>query len=109
MSVRIGSMRHRVTVERNDPVTDAGGGSSGSWSIVATVWARINDYGTSPSTHAARAAEQASLQLTIRHRSDVVAGMRLTHDGAIYRIRSVADSEQRGRYLELSCEKVAGV
>ncbi len=104
----IGKMRHRITIERNDGATDTGGGQAESWVLVAAVWAQIEQFQSSPAGHAGRAAERFSLRATIRHRTDVKAGMRLTHAGEIYRIRSVADSEQRGRFLMLSCEREAG-
>ena len=105
----IGEFRHRVTIEQNVGAGDGGGGTVESWGLVATVWARIEQFASSPAAHAGRAAERTTLRATIRHRDDIAAGMRLTHDGAIYRIRSVADPEQRKRILALSCEREAGV
>lgn len=101
-------MRHRITIERNDGTADGGGGVADSWSTVATVWAQIEDFSASASSHAGRAVTRDGLQAIIRHRSDVSAGMQLTHDGNIYRIRSVADREQTARFLALTCERVAG-
>ena len=101
-------MRHRVTIERNDGTADGGGGVADNWVLVATVWAKIENFQSSPSAHAGRAAERFSLRVTIRHRTDVSAGMRLTHDGEVYRIRAVSDPDQRDKILALSCEREAG-
>ncbi len=104
----IGEMRHRVTIEQNDGSADGGGGMADSWTTVATVWARVEQFQSSPRAHAGRAAENFSMRATIRHRTDVSAGMRLTHENQIYRIRAASDPEQRKRFLVLSCEREAG-
>ncbi len=104
----IGELRYRVTIEQNNGSADGGGGMADSWATVATVWAQIEQFQSSASAHAGRAAERFSMRATIRHRTDISAGMRLTHDGEIYRIRAASDPEQRGRYLSLSCEREAG-
>ncbi|MBN4046378.1 phage head closure protein [bacterium AH-315-P15] len=104
----IGEMRHRVTIERNDGVADGGGGMADNWVLVAAVWAKVEQFQSSPSAHAGRAAERVSMRATIRHRTDVNAGMRLTYEGEIYRIRAVSDPSQRKRFLALSCERDAG-
>ncbi len=104
----IGEMRHRVTIEQNDGAADGGGGMTDSWSLVATVWAKVEQFQSSPAAHAGRAAERTSLRAIIRHRTDIAAGMRLTHESEVYRIRAVSDPEQRKRFLALSCEREAG-
>ncbi len=104
----IGSLRHRVTIECNDGAIDAGGGQALSWTQVATVWARIDQISGSPSLSTGRAVDTASVEVTIRTRSDVSAGMRLTHKTTIYRIESVSDPDLRGRWLLLSCRAERG-
>ncbi len=105
----IGEFRHRVVIEENTPSIDAGGGHTENWTTVAAVWAKIEQFQSSPQSHAGRAAEQISMRMTIRHRDDIKAGMRLTHEGNVYRIRAVSDPEQRGRILALSCERENGI
>jgi len=104
----IGDLRHRVTIERNDGATDVGGGTGEDWVLVATVWAQVEQFQSSPAAHAGRAAERFSLRATVRYRTDITAGMRLTYEGEIFRIRAVSDPEQRKRFLALSCERDGG-
>ncbi len=104
----IGSLRHRVTIARNDGALDAGGGQAADWTEVATVWARIDQLSASPGAAQDRAIDTASIEVTIRTRSDVSAGMRLTHRSKTYRIDSVSDPNLRGRWLTLSCHAERG-
>lgn len=104
----IGSLRHRVMIQRNDGAIDEGGGQASSWTEVATVWARIDRLAASPGVAQDRAIDTAAVDVTIRKRSDISAGMRLTHNGQAYRVDSVSDPDLRGRWLLLSCRAERG-
>ena len=97
--MRIGKLRHRVTIERpgltQDPAT---GEMIPGWQKVKTVWASVEPL--SAREFIAAGADQAELsaKIIIRHRDDIAPDMRIVHRGKVYNIQDVLPDPESGRH-----------
>lgn len=99
-------LRHRVTIEQKTAGADAWGQPVETWETVATeVPAEVLPL--SGREYIAAQAEQAGIttKITIRCMDGITAAMRITHEGAIYNIKTppIPDRTLR-RYMTLMCE-----
>ncbi len=101
----IGALRHRVVLEAPAGSSDGAGGTSQSWSAVATLWAAIEPLSGSESFEADRVSGRITHRLVLRYRLGVVPGMRLRLDTRIFEIRAVLDIGEGRRLLECSAEE----
>jgi len=101
----IGRLRHRVTVEQPVTTDDGGGGATTNWSPVATLWGAIEPASAAEIDAYDRLEGRITHRVVIRHRSDVAGGMRLTHEGRVFRILVVHDPDETGRWSETLAEE----
>lgn len=98
-----GTLRNRITIQRQAQAQDAGGQPIDAWTDVVTVWADIR----SPTgLGAIRADAQASVVKTsvrIRWRTDIEAGMRVVHGVAVYDIGAVLPDHAGREFVDLVC------
>tara|TARA_R110000868_G_scaffold12110_7_gene58721 strand:- start:14429 stop:14752 length:324 start_codon:yes stop_codon:yes gene_type:complete len=99
-----GQLRERVTIERPMRVSDGTGGESVSWAELGEVWAQVVSLTGSEVTQAERDEARGRFTVTIRHREDVSAAMRLVWRGKVLNIRSLRDPDGRRRWLAVSAE-----
>jgi len=100
----LGKMRERVTLQQESNTADGYGGQVLAWSDVATVWAKVEPLSGREQIEADKLQGVVNTRITIRYRSDVVPGMRLTWNSKNYNIRAVICEEERDRFLQLTCE-----
>jgi SPP1 family predicted phage head-tail adaptor len=97
-----GRMDMQVVLQRPTVTQGAAGQAVEAWTDVATIWAGRRDArGSEYFAAMARQAETETL-FTVRYRADIISSWRLTHDGLIWDIRSVAMIGRR-EGLELRC------
>lgn len=94
-----GAFRHEVRLERAALAPDEAGGHAQIWSEVATLFARIEPVSAASRFGADQRLETVTHRVTLRHRGDVEAGMRLTRLARAYEIVTVHDPDETGRYL----------
>lgn len=96
--MRIGRMRHRVTIEKPDTVQDPVTGEMvPGWAAVATVWAQKRPSSAREFKQSQAGQSEISGEFVIRYRSDVDATMRIVHKGKIYNIEGVLPDDRSGR------------
>lgn len=104
-----GALRHRLTIQAENPTADGGGGQGADpWAdpvTVATVWGRVEPLKGRERMQAMQLRGQVSHRVTIRHRPGITAQMRVLFDGRAFNIRAVVNVEERNRILELLCEE----
>lgn len=105
MNIRIGQLRHRLTIEQADRPEDEGGGAALVWSSLAEVWGNVEAKSGKEGIEADRVSGNATYNITIRYRDDLTPSMRFRRDGEIYEILSVLDEDGHGRFLTCKCER----
>jgi len=94
-----GAMRTELALEKADNVPDGMGGFAEQWSEVATVFAHIEPLSADSRFGADKTLESVTHRITLRMRAGIVGGMRFTRNGRIFRIVTVHDPDETGRYL----------
>lgn len=106
--MRTGALSARVRIERPVETTDGMGGATVTWTVVAHAWANIAPGAGREFWSIQHAQPTASHLITLRYRTDVIAGMRVVAGTAAYRvIAPPMDVEHRHEYLQLTCEHYA--
>lgn len=104
MPLNAGELDRRISIQYRAAGRDAAGQPSGSWTTLATVWAK-------PMPRAGReffAGGQMQAELgfvwRIRHRTDVTAAMRVLDDADVpYEIAAAPVPDARREWLDLPC------
>lgn len=105
-----GPLRERVAFDAREEIDDGYGNHVGAWQErIAPVAARIQPLKGGEQVLAARLTGVQPVIIRVR-RSAATAAIdptwraRDVRRGAVYNIRSVADMEERGAYLDMLCE-----
>jgi len=104
----LSELQHVVEIQVESTAGDGGGGQTDPWAspvIVATVRARVEPLRGNERLHAMQIEATLTHRVTIRHRPDVTAKMRLKFDNRFLNIRAVIDVQERGRFSHLMCEE----
>lgn len=104
--MRIGRLRHRVTIQAETATTDAGGGYASAWADVATVWARLEAMEGRELVLGGVIRGDASHRVTMRYRAGVTPDNRIVYDGRVFDVVSVANLEERDEALRIMCREV---
>jgi len=94
-----GALRTRLVLQAVTAEPDGLGGFAESWSDVATVFARIEPVSADSRFGAGQTLEAATHRITLRRRAGVEADMRFAGSGRVFRIVTVHDPDESGRYL----------
>jgi len=97
-----GSLRHRVTIQKPVYEQDSFGDVTPGWVNVANIWASVKFL--SAREFVAANAEQSKIvaRITIRHRNNIDATMRIFFRGQYYNIEGVLPDPDSGlEYLTL--------
>lgn len=94
-----GAFRHEVTLETATLAPDGAGGHAETWGEAATFFARIEPVSAVSRFGADQRLERVTHRVTLRHRDGVSSGMRLRRLGRTFRIVTVHDPDETGRYL----------
>ena len=100
-----GRLRLRLTLEHASATPDGAGGSTLTWSEVAIVPADVTPIRAEEREAGEGVADLTLHKIVIRKRSDVFGGNRLRMGERIFRIASVTDPDEDGRFLQLICEE----
>lgn len=93
--MRIGKLRHYVTIKENKVTQDATTGEMISgWQQVAKVWAQIVPMSARDFLAANAAQSEVRGRIVIRYRDDVVAGQRVEYRGKYYRVIGVMEDDR---------------
>ena len=102
-----GSLTSRISILQRSTSVDSIGQPVETWSTLATVWADVRHTGGLEAIKADRDTSIVRASMRVRWRTDVNAGMRVTHAGSAYEIRAVLPDSRRREYVDLVCERVA--
>ncbi|MDJ0449049.1 phage head closure protein [Methylocystis sp. JR02] len=107
MSARpmIGAMRQRVTLEAPTDARDDVGGIIRIYAPLVRLWAQIETQGAEEQFIEQRLEQSRKVTVTIRWRADVQSQMRFDFRGRKLIIESVADINEKRRFLRCLCEE----
>ena len=97
----IGGMTERVAIEQRVRSADTGGGAAQSWTLVATVWAKVSARPRGEDVESDGRRSLTVFELTIRRRTDVTAAMRGVWRGRALYFRGLADEGPHQPYLRI--------
>lgn len=103
-----GQMTARLDLETAVAEPDGQGGAVLSWSVLASMWARIEPVSFVVGEKAA-AAEQAVVthRIWVRFRNGIAAGQRFRKGARLFCVKAVRDPDETRRYLVCHCEEEA--
>lgn len=102
-----GRLRLRLTLERATPTPDGAGGSTLSWNAVAVVPADVTPVKADERSVGEGLSDLTLQRIVIRKRPDIFSSDRFRLGARVFRIRSVSDPDEDGRFLECLCEEGA--
>lgn len=111
MSIAAGRLRHRVSLQRNEPTQDQSTGEIlDKWVEYAKVWASVEPLSAREFISAAATQSKITTRITIRYMDGVDASMRIVHTkrGAqrVFNIEGVLSDRESGlEYLTLPCSE----
>jgi SPP1 family predicted phage head-tail adaptor len=105
MSLDIGKMRERVTIQSPSEVRGRSGQTTLQWSNLATVWASVEGLSSRDIMQAQQANVMATHRIRIRHRDDVTHTHRIIWRNRTMEIASVTDRMGR-EVLEVLAREV---
>ena len=105
---RISALNRQVELQDHSQVADGSDGLDDTWTVVATVPARVIVLFGGRIVDSVNTTERASHVFTIRYRSDAGSGAwdHLEMEGRRFRVVSVMDPDEGHVWLELLAEEV---
>ncbi len=105
--MKIGALRHSVTIQTPSLTADGDGGQSTTWATLATVFAAIE-----PVSQVERQSNQTVLSLSthvirVRYLAGVTTKSRVVFGARIFGIDGVENVAERSAELRLSCTEKA--
>ncbi len=105
-------MRHRITIQADNPGTDAAGGSTNPWASptdIVSLKAAIVPVSGRELLRGMQTENPVSHKITTRYKSGVTASHRIKFGTRFFNIRAVINVEEANRFYEiLADEFVAG-
>ncbi len=105
--VRVGTLRRMLTIEAPQDVADGAGGVARTWIVHDHVWCAIETIATDAGLLENRPGARLTHRILMRWRADLDASHRLRLGPRIFRIRALADADDRRRRLALLVEEEA--
>jgi SPP1 family predicted phage head-tail adaptor len=99
----IGNLRHRIELQTQSVARTSFAGKTTTYATIATVWASIEPLRGKEVILAQQNQSEQTHRVTIRYRAGVNTSMRFKFGSRIMRIISVANVEERNKWLELQC------
>lgn len=106
--MRIGQLRHRVTIQSKTTVRDKEGFEAEVWTDVTTVWAAVEPLRGREYFAAAAVHAENTVRIRMRYRSGVTPEMRVKYGTRLFDIISVIDVDERHQELQVMVKEVCG-
>lgn len=103
--MRIGKLRHRITIEQADETQNLDGSVVESWSCYATVQASIEPISGREYIAAQSTQADVTHRISLRCLGGIIPKMRVNFGGRIFEILSVINVGERNVELQLMCRE----
>ncbi len=104
--MRIGELRHRVTIQQKSVTQDTYGAAVETWTALAMVWASVEPLQGKEYFSSQQMVAQVDHRIRIRYRAGITPAMRLVWGSRTFDIQAVIEPETRQRELQLMCREV---
>jgi SPP1 family predicted phage head-tail adaptor len=104
--MKIGNLRHRVTLQQKTVIEDDLKQQSEAWTDIASVWACIEPLSGREYFAARQENAEVTAKITIRYRKDVTPDMRAVSEGRVFDVLSVINPGERNISLILMCKEI---
>ena len=104
--MKIGELRHRVTIQEKTVTIDTYGGEVVAWADVATVWAAVEPLSGREFLEGGRLENEINHRIRIRYREGLTPSMRVCWQSRAFDIESVIERESRRREIWLMCREI---
>jgi len=104
--MRIGDLRHRITLQKAERARDSYGGEQLQWADFAKVWAAIYPLQGREYFAAQQINAEVSTKIVIRYIKGVEPTMRVNFENRNFEIISVIHVAERKKELQLMCKEV---
>lgn len=104
----IGSLRHRVVIQRSTTADDGKGGQTDAWATLATVWAEVLPMRGNERRMAGALTAEIQYRVRVRYRTDITVQPtdRIEWGGVTLEVHAVTDEDGRHRFWLLDCGSV---
>ena len=103
--MKIGSFKHKITIQTQATMPDGMGGNISTWEDEATVSAGIWPVSASEQVQAMQNVMTISHRIRIRYRSILKASSRIKYGERYFNIVSVVNPNEENRLLDLICKE----
>lgn len=103
--MRAGELRHKITIQLNQPIRNSYGELEDNWINVTTVWASIEVLRGREYFAAQQINEQITAKITIRYITGITTKMRVLFKDRIFDILAVLNHDERNIELNLMCKE----
>jgi|SRR3990172_2575057 len=103
--MRIGELRHRVTLESPTRTADGMGGFTTAWTTVAEVFAAVWPVSATEQIEALQTVMTVTHRIRMRYRSDVASSWRVKFGDRYFAIVSLINPNEAGKLLDLLCKE----
>ncbi|MFD1702204.1 phage head closure protein [Methylopila henanensis] len=104
--VALGTLRHRVAIERPADAPDGSGGVTRGFEPLTVAFARVEPLSAEETMRGYALGLARLHRVTIRARGDVSGGCRVLWRGRTFDVLSVRERDDHGRFEELLCEEI---
>ena len=103
--MRVGSLRHRVTIQSYTESTDSFGGVTQSWFEYSKAFANIVPLSGTEKYVSKEKHATSTHQITIRYIAGIYPNMRITHQDRVFDIVSVINVGERNKMIQIIAEE----
>jgi SPP1 family predicted phage head-tail adaptor len=103
--MKIGKLRHRVTVQESTRVNDSMGGGREEWSDLFSAWANVKPIKGERRYEAMQVKGGITHEIEMRYRPGITVHHRIVYDGRIFEIVNVYPDEIK-TMLTIECSEV---
>lgn len=105
MDIKIADLRHRITFQSLTRTPDDQGGYTAAWVDFSTVWAKIAPASGLEVVHAQQLEQNYDHEIIIRNLVGINSSMRVSFDGRIFQIRSIAREDERRWWMKIKVKE----
>lgn len=108
MSVEIGRLNHRITVQQRTASKDDYGQELASWSDIATVWANVKPIGGREKLRAMAVESMLTHTVLVRYRAEFASpktmdARRIMYGDRIFNITATRDVDEARKHIVFDC------